>query len=115
MALLKYNGTLLKYNNVLIKHDGSIPPVTDGYWIDENGLSTPLPLNDPSITGTTFNRPTWVTDPVNVKIPEGVTIMAEGCLNPYPNPTPVNNASNISKLLTVDLPSTITTIEVYAL
>ena len=84
MALLKYNNTLLKYNNNLLKFTGETPepPSGDGYWTNySTGEDTPITMSDASITGTTFNTPSWAANAAAIVLPEGVTTTSNAIQN----------------------------------
>lgn len=69
-----------------------------GYWIHKDtGVTTPIGLNEPFISGTTFNRPSWYIDALEIVVPEGIAVLNES----------FNGCDNLK---IIRLPSTITTI-----
>lgn len=60
--------------------------IQDGYWVHKNtGVKTYFGLNDPSITGTTMNTPSWKNDASEIKVPEGITVLGASSLRDTPD------------------------------
>lgn len=100
--LLVYNNKSVSYGNKWVDVGGIIPPdpdIEDGYWIHkDSGVITEFDNTDSSITGTTFNTPSWKNSASEIRLPAGVTTIASNAL------------ANSPDLVTLVLPSSITSI-----
>ena len=102
---------------------GGIESIQGGYWVHKDtSVKTYFDLDDPSITDGVMNTPPWKDNCSEVNIPEGVTILGNGCFMECTSLTSITLPESLtslgascfeycSSLTSITLPESLTSLE----